>query len=124
GARGSKGALSVSGTVVAGRPDATWAGALFSPGAQPMAPVDLSSSKQLVFWARGDGKPYTVLLFLKSRGFTPLARPFAAGAEWKQVRFRLADFDGTDAHDLMGVFFGTDRPGAFSLQLDDVAFER
>jgi imidazolonepropionase-like amidohydrolase len=122
GARASKGALRVSGEVAPGRPDAIWAGALFSPGAQPMAPIDLSSSKELVFWARGDGKTYQLLLFAKSRGFTPAARPFTAGKSWSEVRFKLADFDGMDGRDLMGVFFGAGSPGPFSFEIDDVAF--
>jgi hypothetical protein len=124
GARGSKGALRVSGEVAPGKPDSIWAGALFSPGARVMAPVDMSSSKGLVFWARGDGKPYQILLFTQSRGYTPVARPFSAGKEWKEVRLELADFDGIDGRDLMGVFVGAVTAGRFSFEIDEVTFTR
>ena len=121
GARGSKGALRVTGEVAPSSGN-RWAGALYSPGEQPMAPADLSSKKQLVFWARGDGKPYQVLLFVKSRGYTPVGQPIAVEKQWKEIRLPIASFDGVDGHDLMGVFIGTSTPGRFTLEIDDVAF--
>src|SRR5262249_34000553 len=68
GAQGSKGCLQVEGEVVAELQYA-WAGALFFPGPQPMAPANLSTKKAISFWAKGDGRTYNIMLFAASRGF-------------------------------------------------------
>ncbi len=123
GAEESQGCLAITGEIVAGAAQ-TWAGAMFSPGEAPMSPTDLSSKKALSFWARGDGKTYLVMLFLQSEGFTPVVKTFSAGAEWKRHSFVLEDFNGTDAHDLMGVYVGAGgTTGTFELQIDDVRFD-
>jgi imidazolonepropionase-like amidohydrolase len=123
GAQKSKGALLVEGVVDAGLPYA-WAGAIFFPGEVPMAPADLSSKKQVSFWAKADGRTYSVVLFAPSRGFAPILQTFVPGAEWKQFTFKLAQFDGYDCKDLAGLFIGAGLPaGKFALQIDDVKFE-
>ena len=82
-----------------------------------MAPANLSAKKALRFWAKGDGKPASIMLFFQANGFEP-------GKEWKRYRFDLLDFDGCDGSGLMGVFFGGSiEPGPFSFQIDDVRFE-
>lgn len=119
----SRGSLSVSG-VIDDRPMPRWAGAMFYPGPFPMTPADLSSKKSLEFWAKGDGKTYAVMLFARSRGFTPVGKTFVAGPAWERHRFLISDFDGLDGHDLMGVFFGGGaQVGPFKLQIDDVRFD-
>jgi imidazolonepropionase-like amidohydrolase len=121
GADGSKGALTISGAVVAASGGVAWAGAMFSPGTQPMAPADLSSKKELAFWAKGDGRTYVVLLSSKRRGFRPAAQRVAAGPRWQRYTFPLSGFEGLDLHDLTGIFFGAGPPGGpFELQLDRV----
>lgn len=123
GANGSKGCLEISGEVLTGR-TAPWAGALFSPGAAVMAPANLSSKKSLWFWAKGEGRAYTVMIFTKSSGYQPAQQKFTAGPEWKQFILPLKSFNGTDGHDLIGVFFGSSpEPGKFSLSIDDVRLE-
>jgi hypothetical protein len=121
GARGSQGALGITG-VEAGASANRWAGAMITPGAQPMAPVDLSSKKELVLHARGDGRPYLVLLSGKSRGYQPIARPIAVRGDWTEIRFPLASIDGVDGRDVMGVVVGTAEPGRFASEIDDVYF--
>ncbi len=123
GASGSAHALEVSGTIAAGLPYA-WAGVMFSPGATPMAPANLSSKKTISFWAKGDGKTYRVMLFAQSHGFMPAIQNFAASPQWKQYSFALTAFSGMDGHDLMGVVFaGGPEPGPFRFEIDDVRFE-
>ena len=51
GARGSKGSLLISGTID-GKSQYRWAGAMFSPGAFPMSPANLSAKHKLSFWAK------------------------------------------------------------------------
>src|SRR5262249_52027384 len=101
-----------------------WAGALFSPGAEPYAPVNLSARKKLVFFARGDGRTYAVGLFARSYGFRPVVRTFTPGRDWTRVELAIADFDGMDGPDLGGVLFMAGRgDGAFEVAIDDVRFE-
>ncbi|HSU54599.1 MAG TPA: CIA30 family protein [Candidatus Dormibacteraeota bacterium] len=120
GAQKSKGSLEIEGEVKPGLPYA-WAGAIFYPGAAPMAPANLSKKKTLTFWAKGDGRTYNIMLFAASRGYAPAVRTFVAGAEWKQLRFQISDFDGLDGHDLIGIFFGAGLPaGKFKFQIDEV----
>jgi hypothetical protein len=84
-----------------------------------MAPADLSSSRGLSFWAKGEGQEFAVMIFAQSRGFVPVARPFAPGAEWHKFEFPFTDF-GLKGNDVMGIFIGASRkPGPFSLWLDN-----
>ena len=123
GANGSKGALLVRGRV-ADRPQPRWAGVSFIPGRSRFEPANLSAKKALAFWAKGDGKTYSVMVFTRKGGFTPSGKTFVAGEEWKLHRFELKEFDGCDGSDLMGVFLGGGpEAGDFELRLDDVQFE-
>ena len=123
GAQKSKGALRVEGHVDAGLPYG-WAGAMFYPGAAPMAPADLSTKKKLSFWAKADGRTYSVMLFAPSRNFAPLAQTFVPGKEWQQFTFTLAQFDNFDGHDLAGLFIGAGLPeGNFAFEIDDVRLD-
>jgi hypothetical protein len=98
-----------------------WAGAMFSPGATMMAPANLSSKKEISFWAKGDGKDCRLMLFARSLGFQPAVKSFVVGAEWKRFTFRISEFGGMDGSDLMGILFaGGPAPGRFVLQIDDV----
>ncbi|MEO8449158.1 MAG: amidohydrolase family protein [Gemmatimonadota bacterium] len=122
GAQGSKGALKIAGTIAP--PFAyPWAGAMFSPGPQPMAPADLSAKKEIRFWAKGDGKQYRVMMFAASRGQMPLTQTFVAGPEWTEQVLALASFGGIDGHDLMAVIFSAGPAlGGFELYIDQVSF--
>jgi imidazolonepropionase-like amidohydrolase len=122
GARGSKGSLQISGTID-GKSQYRWAGAMFSPGATPMSPVNLSSKHKLAFWANGAGRPASVMIFFQANGYRPATRSFEIGKEWKQHKFDLTEFDGCDGSGIMGVFIGGTEPGPFSLQVDEVQFE-
>jgi hypothetical protein len=89
-----------------------------------MTPANLSGKKSLSFWAKGEGRAYTLMIFAQSFGYQAAAQNFTAGAEWKQFTFPLKAFNGTDGHDLMGVFFGSSPTlGKFDLLIDDVRFE-
>ena len=105
GAEHSKHALKINGTI-AGTSAQRWAGVFFSPGATPMSPANLSGKSGLSFWARGDGKTATVMVFSQARGFIPVIKTFVPGKEWKQFRFAWKDFDGLDGTQTLGLFFG------------------
>ncbi|MDB4966994.1 MAG: amidohydrolase family protein [Myxococcales bacterium] len=120
GANGTKSALAVTGETK-GDSGFAWAGTMFSPGAMPMTPANLSAKKTLTFFARGDGKRYRVMLFAKHLGFLPVTRTFVAGPQWKQVTMQLADFDGVDGRDLMALLWtGGPEAGKFSFAVDEI----
>ena len=122
GAKGSKGALLISGTIsdVFAFP---WAGALFSPGSAPMIPVNLSSKKAIHFWIRGDGRPYRLMIFTKSGGYNPAMQNLTVTAEWKEITIPFSAF-GTDGHDINGILFAAGgSPGAFQFAIDNVRLE-
>lgn len=119
GAEASGHALQIRGTITDAVPYA-WYGAMWTPGAQPMAPVDLSATPNLSFWTRGDGKTYRVMVFARSRGMTPLLKTFTAGPEWQQLTFTWSDF-GIDGRDVAGVVFaGGPQPGPFEFRIDQI----
>jgi len=123
GAEKSKGSLRIAGTIE-DRAQPRWAGALFSPGKAPMSPADLSSSKAITFWARGDGKPASIMIFAEARGFAPAIKTFEPGKEWARHRIEIKEFEGSDGKGILGLFFGGGAEvGPFAFQIDDVRFE-
>jgi hypothetical protein len=120
GAQGSRGSLLVSGEISGAVPFA-WSGTMWSPGAQPMTPANLSATRELRFWTRGDGKTYRAMVFAQSKGMMPLTQTFVAGPEWHEVVIPWSAY-GIDARDLMAVIFaGGPQPGTFRFQIDDVS---
>ncbi len=97
-----------------------WAGALFFPGQQPMAPVDLSDGSEVVFWARGDGRQYRVMMFAESLGQIPASVGFVAGEAWERHAVTFAEF-GVDGSDVKGILFSSGlEPGSFAFEIDNV----
>ena len=123
GANGSKGALRVTGELIAGA-SFLWAGTLYAPGSaaggQP-EPVNLSGKKAISFWARGDGKLYTLAVLTEGNASQmPAMKMFTAGAEWKQYSYPISAF-GTDGSDLSALIFACGQtPGKFEFELDDL----
>ena len=118
GAGGSRQALTIRGTITATVPFA-WYGAMWSPGAQPMSPVDLSRRSGFSFRAQGDGKSYRVMVFSRARGTTPVQKTFTAGADWSETTISWSDL-GIDGSDVMGILVaGGPQPGAFAFRIDD-----
>ena len=97
-----------------------WAGAIFFPGAAPMAPVDASGKTRLVFRTRGDGKTYRVMLFAESLGPIPAQVTFEAGEAWTQQSIELSRF-GADLGGMTGfAVSGGPGSGPFEVWIDDV----
>ena len=120
GANGTKGALKVSGEAAAGGPF-VFAGAYFVPGASERDPVNLSSKKNIEFWAKGDGQNYSLVLQAESNsGQMPVFQHFTAGPEWKQYSFPITSFK-VDGSDLTGVaFLKALNPGKYEFEIDEV----
>src|ERR1700732_3684149 len=123
GANGGKHALDISGVIDGALPFA-WAGVMFSPGAEPFGPVNLSSKKNISFFAKGDGQTYRVLVFTASGGRIPAQQTCAAGADWKKTSIPFSAFHGTDGDDIASILFvGGPATGKFDFQVDDVRLE-
>ena len=121
GANDSAGALEVAGEVKPGF-GYPWAGVIFFPARAPMQPADLSTRRELVFQARGDGRTYNVLLFsgASAQGM-PAIRTFEAGPQWREVRLPLAGFAGADLSQVRGIAFTAGQPhGTFAFRIDGV----
>jgi len=119
GAGGSQKALEISGEVKPGFPY-PWAGMMFHPAKQPMAPADISQHNGISFWAKGDGKTYQFLAFATRLGQMPAQESFTAGPEWTLHTFSFADL-GLDGSDITGVFWGGGPAmGEFRFLIDDV----
>ena len=122
GAEGSKSYLQVTGEVKEGF-GFPWSGALYSPGATMMAPVNLSGKKAIQFWAKGDGGTYQMMIFSAKLGYQPAIQTFVAGPEWKQVTLTLASF-GVDGSDIMALCWAAGpKTGKFVLGLDNIRLQ-
>ncbi len=118
GAAGSARALEVRGEARAHT--RTFAGTTLRTGAGRTGTTDLSRTRELVFWAKGDGAAYIVwLLTPATMGGRPASVPFTAGAEWTEVKVPLDRFE-TARDAVLGLFFGADTPRTFHLVLDEV----
>lgn len=120
GADGSAGALEITGEVASGAPF-PWAGPMFFPADVPMSPADVSRFTEIVFWAKGDGRHYQVMVFATRLGQIPASQPFTAGPEWREYVMPLKAFQGIDGSDLRGILFSASpTPGAFTFAIDHV----
>lgn len=120
GAKGSKGAMRVTGEVVAGSPY-PWAGALFSPGVAVMQPVDLSARKAIVLKIRGTPGQYALVLVAGQD--SPGTHRLEVGSDWREVRVPLSEIAGADLARVSGIAVTQGQPGAFAFDIDDVAIE-
>jgi beta-glucosidase len=120
GANGTRGALKITGEIVPGA-QFSWAGVFFHPGASPEDVGDLSRKKEISFWAKGDGKTYSIAVQTQTNaGSVPTIKPFVAGAVWKQYSFPISSFD-TDGHDVTGIAFARAQDaGKFEFEIDEV----
>jgi len=118
-----RGALKIAGEVIAGA-QFIWAGVFFDPGSSQEDAVDLSKKKTISFWAKGDGKNYSIAVQTQTNaGSVPTLLPFVAGPEWKQYSFPLSSFD-TDGHDVTGIAFArSQEAGQFEFELDEVEIQ-
>lgn len=123
GANGSKGALKVSGEIIPGSGQFSFAGTMFVPGSAPMEPVNLANKREISFWAKGDGRSCMLIVLTSARSGQngmPAMVPFTATTEWKQYTFPFTTFQ-TDGSDVTGVVFSASRPaGKFEFFIDQV----
>lgn len=120
GAKNSRGALKISGSIKAGFAF-PWAGVFFAPGEKSMQPLNYANAKELVFWAKGDGRRYNVMTFSSTSAGVPPSQSFVAGSEWKEIRLPLAGFEGLELSSVTGFSFNASAPeGEFNFMIDNV----
>lgn len=114
------GALEVTGAINTGAPF-PWAGAMFFPANPPMTPANLSTFKELVFRAKGDGREYVVMIFATRFGNIPQMQAFTPGPEWQEHVIPFKAFSNMDGDDVRGILFSASAmPGSFRFAIDDV----
>lgn len=120
GAGGTQGALQASGELNSGF-ISPWAGAVWFPGSRPMQPADLSSRKDLVFWAKGDPGSYSIMLMAGSARSIPVYTSFKLTKTWKQYTIPLSSFSGADLKHVYFIAFSAGTYGKFQFELDRVS---
>ncbi|MEL6896919.1 MAG: amidohydrolase family protein, partial [Planctomycetota bacterium] len=118
GANGSRGSMTISGTVRKQIPG--FAGAMFFCDKTPMQPANIGGDMTLRFQSRGDGGPQKVMLFFSKLGMQPSMQTFITSVDWQQHEYAISDFDGCDGSDVIGIWFGSDAPGDFEFHVDNV----
>jgi imidazolonepropionase-like amidohydrolase len=122
GAGGSSHALRISGELKTGAPF-PWAGAMFSPGAQPMAPADLSAASGIAFQARGTGPGFQLFLFTRGGGALPSSQPLPVGEVWAELFVPWSAFANVDPAEITGIVISAGpEVGVFDLWVDQVSF--
>ncbi len=122
GANSSAHALEVKGELKPGF-QFPWAGALFNPGAQPFAPVNLSSRAGISFTIRGDQGTCRIMVFDQALGRIPATVDVPITGEWATHSIPFTDFNGIEGTGIMGILFSAGAEGAFSFQIDDVRLQ-
>ena len=118
GANNSEGSLSVSGKCRKTQP--VFAGAMFFPGTRPMASADINPHRGIAFSSKGNGSTFKIMVFTTKGGFMPSTKSFKAGKDWANHQFQFSDFNSSDGSDITGIWFGSDSPGNFQFQIDEV----
>ncbi len=104
--------------------DWPWAGAMFFPGDQPMAPVDLSAFETLRFKARGEPAGLRVMAFSPALGAMPATQTIEIDSEWRDFELSLDEFSGADLAAISGIaFVAGPELGPYQFDLADVILE-
>jgi ABC-2 type transport system permease protein len=126
GAEHSKGALEVKGTI-GDAAQYPFAGTAFWPKGSTAedALVDYSNRHFLKFFARGDGRQYTVIFLVKGTGGgIPPMYSFTPGADWQEVSIKLGTLAGMDLRRVRAILVGSMGPtGDFQFRIDNVRLE-
>jgi ABC-2 type transport system permease protein len=121
GAANSRHALEISGRIGDGIQYPFAGTAFFPDGPAEGKIMNFTGRRELAFFARGDGRQYTVVFLGEPPGGIPPMYGFTATAEWQQVRIPLADVLGLDPARVHGIVIGNNGPpGDFRFELDDV----
>jgi imidazolonepropionase-like amidohydrolase len=118
GAEGTQGSLKINGEIDRNSPF-PWAGAAFFPSAMETSTANLSKWNTLSFWAKGESAEMMVMFLLTDQqmpGF--LVLPISK--EWKRYEIEFTKLGSTNGKNIMAMVFGSNIPGKFAVQIDQV----
>lgn len=116
---GNEATVAISASVAQGFPY-PWAGLAFMPGAQAMAPADLSFANMLKFKVKGDGQSYRVTMMMKDK-MMPVDVAFETSDKWTEVVLPFAKFEGIDPSMITLIGFNAGpKTGDYKFQIADV----
>ncbi|MFZ6743185.1 CIA30 family protein [Undibacterium sp. JH2W] len=97
-----------------------WAGLSVFTGKTPMEASDLSKFNTLKFRVRGDGNQYAVGISVKG-SYIPIAVPFKATEEWREVSLPFSKFQGLDPAAITVIAFNAGpQAGSYRFQIADI----
>jgi len=118
GADGTAGSLKINGNINSNSPY-PWAGAAFFPGALESSTANLSKWNTLSFWAKGD-TANCLVMFLLTNQQMPGFQNVPISNEWKKYEIEFAKLGSADGKNIMGMVFGSNIPGKFTIRIDQV----
>lgn len=122
GALNTRSALTITGTVDAGLPYA-WAGVTFFPARERYAPTDFTAVDSLVFWSRGDGQRYRIMLLSEGADGSEIRTEvrFVALDMWVRMAIAMNQFRGASLRSVRGIsVLAGPAPGPFRVMIDEV----
>ncbi|MEM7678840.1 MAG: CIA30 family protein, partial [Myxococcota bacterium] len=100
-----------------------WAGASLTLAEDWSVKGRLEGVSAIAFKVRGTAGPYRAFVFGDRIDAPPAALDFDATAIWQQVRLPLSNFEPSIGDELRGLsIVAAPRPGAFTLEIDEVQF--
>jgi ABC-2 type transport system permease protein len=121
GAAGTRGALEVTGTLGDGLQYPFAGTAFFPSGTEDGKLTDYRGRTELRFFARGDGRQYTVIFLGALQGGIPPMYGINTSDEWQEVRIPLKEVMSLDLAAVHGIVIGSNGPlGDFRLELDGI----
>lgn len=123
GAQESSGAMRINGEIST-KFFFPWSGAGVFFSEDFTLPFDFSDYKTISFYARGDERELSVLLFTRTSLQRPATKTFNITSDWQFYEIELSSIRGAALDEVFGLAITAGRPkGAFYFELDDVRLQ-
>ncbi len=123
GAQESSGAMRIDGEIST-KFFFPWSGAGVFFSEDFTLPFDFSDYKTISFYARGDERELSVLLFTRTSLQRPATKTFNITSDWQFYEIELSSIRGAALDEVFGLAITAGRPkGAFYFELDDVRLQ-
>lgn len=118
GADGTKGSLKINGEID-GKSPFPWAGAAFFPAVMETSTANLSKWNTLSFWAKGESANMMVMFLLTDQQI-PGFQILPISSDWKRYEIEFTKLGSPNGKNIMAMVFGSNSPGKFVIQIDQV----